>query len=455
MLKRLVSVLLTCLFLLTLPPVGASAVSLPQFVRIGLMYGSTAPQSMTLESAHGFVLGSYQEREFSQSQVTAQTQLTVAVSETGIQVSDSTGAVLVSGVPSVGIKPNASGKEQKLKINGTEYRCGLHCIAAGTTMTVVNVVFLDHYLYGVVSREMSSSWHQQALKAQAVCARNYVTAHLNKHQADGFDLCSGVHCQAYAGTRVESASSYAPVDETTRQILTYGGSPVALYYSSSMGKRTEDVKNVWGNSVPYLISVDNSHEDTANIPNGIWNGTLTPQEATDIMRSKGHEVGDVTNIEVLEYTENGRVLTMRVTGTAGFKDFQRERCRTLFNTVTKSQEFTVKPIYEEGSQTANKIQLIGGEGEGTVEIGGLTILSASGRSQVTGDTLIVSNGVTQTAYVKGQATDGTLTGFRFDGVGWGHGVGMSQYGAKGMAEAGYTYDQILLHYFPGTILETV
>ncbi len=452
--KRIGSALLLCFLLFMVYPFPAHAdYALPQFVRIGLMYGNGAPKTMTLESEHGFLIGSYDGREFSQNQETEEGTLTVLVQEEGIQVSDSAGKVLASALKSVGIKPNASGKDQKMKIDGVEYRGGVDCIVDADKMTVVNVVFLDHYLYGVVSREMSASWHQNALKAQAVCARNYVTVHLDKHAADGFDLCSGVHCQAYSGTRVETEKSFAPVDETTRQVLTYDGKIAELYYSASMGARTEDVKHVWGSSVPYLISVDNSYEDTEHVTNGIWSGTLTCEEATTIMRNKGYDVGDVKEIEVLEYTENGRVLKMKVTGSKGSKEFQRESCRTLFNTVTKSQAFSVAPVYEGGQTIPSKVQITDGTTEGVFEVASLVILSAEGRTNVTKDLLTVSDGETQTSYSKKKTSEGTLTGFKFDGTGWGHSVGMSQYGAKGMAEAGFSYVEILLHYFPGTNLE--
>ncbi len=452
LLRRTLSLGLVLLFFLTslAMPVYADY-TLPQYVRIGLMYGSGTPKTLDLESAHGFLLGTYDEREFTESNETSETALTVTVTDGNIQVSNSSGKVLASG-ETVGIKPNASGKEQKLLIDGVEYRGAVDCIAAGDAITVINVVFLDHYLYGVISREMSPSWHIEALKAQAVCARNYVSVHLNKHADQGFDLCSGVHCQAYSGTNVESDRSYAPVDETTRQVLTYNGKLAELYYSSSMGPTTEDVKNVWGNAVPYLISVDNRFEDTENIPNGKWTGTLTRDEATTIMRNKGYDIGDVTKIEVLEYTANGRVLKMEVAGTSGSKVFEREACRTLFNTVTKSQMFTVTGN-KTGEKTSPQIQVTDGTNTKDCKTDQLVILTAEGRFDLAADTLYVSDGKSKKSYTKTTITAADGTTFYFEGTGWGHSIGMSQYGAKGMAEKGYSYIDILLHYFPGTNLE--
>lgn len=448
--KRILLIALVGILLVSVLPVYADY-TLPQFVRIGLMYGNGAPKTVKLESEHGFLLGKYQEREFTQETAVADTTLTVSVKDGLVTVCNADGLVLCQKAGSAGVKPNASGKEQKIKVDGVEYRGAVDCLADGEKLTVVNVVFLDHYLYGVISREMSPSWHQEALKAQAVCARNYVMVHLNKHQADGFDLCSGVHCQAYSGTRVESENSYAPVDDTTRQVLTYQGNLAELYYSASMGPTTEDVKNVWGNAVPYLVSVDNHWEDTDNIPNGRWSGTLTQEEATTIMRNKGYDVGDVTQITVLEYTENDRVLKMQVTGTKGTKTFERESCRTIFNTVTKSQMFTVKAVGEQANET--KIQVTNGTESVEVSPKNLVILSADGSGTFRQDALYISDGEEKKNYIS-QTTSATGSlGFFFEGTGWGHSVGMSQYGAKGMAEAGKTYTEILLHYFPGTNLE--
>ncbi len=441
--------LIVSVLLASLPMVAFADYTLPQYVRIGLMYGNGAVKTVTLESDVGFLLGDYQEREFVQTAETSETKLIVKLAEGEISVADENGTVLHAGKDSVGILPDASGLNQVLKVDEVSYRGGIHCIKAGEAMTVVNVVFMDHYLYGVISREMSPSWPVEALKAQAVCARNYAAQSLGKHKNQGFDLCSSVDCQAYSGTRAEAIGSYAPVDETTRQVLTYDGELAQLFYSSSMGATTEDVKNVWGNSLPYLISVDNSYEDTENIPNGVWEGYLSCEEATTIMRNKGYDVGDVTEIEVLEYSANQRVVKMEVTGTKGSKVFEREACRTIFNTVTKSQAFSVTG--DRGNGAPEAVQVTNGTDTVKLAMDKLVLLTGKGRESLEG-ALCVFDGENKKSYGDSKESNKNQ-GFRFNGTGWGHSVGMSQYGAKGMAEAGYTYQEILAHYFVGTNLE--
>ena len=452
--KRLLSLVVAAFLLLPCFSMNAAAdYNLPRYVRVGLLYGNSAPKTVTLESVWGFQLGSYDGRDFGYQTETDQTVVVVRPGDGNtVNVTDAAGNVLYTGGGSAGILPRASGMDQKLSVDGVEYRGGINCIADGGALTIVNVVFLDHYLYGVISREMSPTWPEEALKAQAVCARNYAVNNLDKHASQGFDLCSSVDCQAYAGTKFEAEGSYAPVDETTRQVLTYDGELAELYYAASMGPATEDVENVWGNSLPYLVSVDNSYEDTENIPNGKWSGSLTCDEASAIMRNKGYDVGDVTHIKVLEYTPNGRVLRMEVTGTNGSKTFEREACRTLFNTVTKSQMFTVSGDGE-GGETAPRIHTTDGTDSAEQPINKMVMLTAAGRATLENNILYVTNGEYQETYEVTSAEPRENTSFYFEGTGWGHGVGMSQYGAKGMAEAGYSYLEILRHYFLGTTLE--
>lgn len=452
--KRILSmVIIFILALFMLLPFSAYAdYEIPRFVRIGLFYGTGAVKTIELSCDYGFEIGEYNDREFYFEDETDATNLTVTFENGYAVVREYNDRVIFEGDYSVGLKPRASGMNQRMKIGDVEYRGAVDCIVEDNGLAIINVVFLDHYLYGVISREMSPSWHQQALKAQAVCARNYAINSLNKHSDHNFDLCASVHCQAYSGTKAETDKSYAPVDDTTRQILTYDNNLAQLYYSASMGKRTEDVKNVWGNKVPYLISVDNRFEDTEHIPNGVWQGTLSKEEASTIMRNKGYNVGDVTDIEVLEYTDNGRVLKMEVTGTEGSKVFERESCRTIFNTVTKSQAFTVGKAGD-SVQSIPKVFVTDGKNVSKSNIKELTLLTSDGRVTLDDDVLYTTNGVYQQAYEVSEKESYTGSDFYFEGEGWGHGVGMSQYGAKGMAEAGYSYLDILQHYFPGTNLE--
>ena len=310
-------------------------------------------------------------------------------------------------------------------------------------ITLVNVVEEEEYLYSVISQEMSPSWHIEALKAQAVCARTYARQSRNKHIKYGFDLCSTVCCQAYPGISSETAQSYAPVDETKGEIVTYDGEPCQVFYSSSMGPSTEDVKYVWGSEFPYLTSVENPYEDYENVYGGTWKNTLTKKRATEIMNQKGYDIGDVTDIVATKYSPSDRVIELVVKGTKGEKTFTRESCRLIFSEVTLSQMYTVTGG---GEEKIPPYYMVGPVGKVKSEETEKTILTKDGKKTVKGG-FFITDGINIKNYAVSYTDNSSFT---FSGHGWGHGIGMSQYGAKGMAEAGFDYKEILTHYFTGT-----
>lgn len=334
-------------------------------------------------------------------------------------------------------------------VSGT-YRGGFECSKrAESGLTVVNIIPVEDYLYSVVCREMSSSWHVEALKVQAVCARNFALGRINYHKQYGFDVCRTVCCQAYSSTADQSKSVHTAVDETRGELLFYKDELVQAVYSSSMGSSTENVKNVWGSSFPYLVSVENPYEDTENIYNGKWEKTLTTKRATEIMANAGYNIGEVVSITAVEYSDAGRVLKLKVKGTKGEHTFERERCRTIFSEVTYSQKYTVQ---KGGAHTYSEVKVISGTGTSNKVLDSVSILSGNDASTTVSGDFVATDGKTKKTYktIKSNIDPNTYV---FTGEGWGHGVGMSQYGAKGMAEAGFDYEEILTHYYTGTHLE--
>lgn len=333
---------------------------------------------------------------------------------------------------------------------GGTYRGGFECSKIGESgLTVVNIVPVEDYLYSVVCREMSSSWPVEALKVQAVCARNFALGRINYHKQYGFDVCRTVCCQAYSSDADQSASVHTAVDETRGELLFYNKELVQAVYSSSMGSSTENVKNVWGSSFPYLVSVENPYEDTENIYNGKWEKTLTTKRATEIMANAGYNIGEVVSITAVEYSDAGRVLKLMVKGTNGEHTFERERCRTIFSEATYSQKYTVE---KGGASTYPEVKVISGT-EITIRVlDNVSILSSGNTATVVSGDFVATDGNTKKTYktIKSGIDPDTYV---FTGEGWGHGVGMSQYGAKGMAEAGFDYEEILTHYYTGTHLE--
>ncbi len=333
---------------------------------------------------------------------------------------------------------------------GGAYRGGFELrLYDGGKITVTNIVPVEEYLCGVVSREMSPSWNIEALKAQAVCARNFSLGRIGYHSKFGFDVCRTTCCQAYSGISAETDAVSSAVGETRGELLFFDGEPIQAVYSSSMGSCTESVENVWGTPYPYLVSVDNPYEDTENIYNGKWTKTLTRSRATEIMNSRGYSVGEVTDINALEYTAAGRVLKLLVRGTQGEKIFEREACRSIFSEVTYSQKYTVT---KGGTSSYPSVFCTDGNGASIQKtLKSVSVLSKDGIVTADGNIYIATDGSRTADYSPTFSGDDDT--FIFDGEGWGHGVGMSQYGAKGMADAGFKYSDILTHYYTGTYLE--
>lgn len=321
---------------------------------------------------------------------------------------------------------------------------------SGTSLTAVNIVPVEAYLYSVVCREMSPSWNVEALKAQAVCARNFALGRINYHKSYGFDVCRTVCCQAYSQEADQSENVHTAVDETRGELLFYEDQLVQAVYSSSMGAYTESVENVWGSKFPYLVSVENPYEDTENIYNGKWTKTLTKDRATEIMKTKGYDIGEVLDITVTERTPSGGVLKLTVKGTNGSKTFERESCRSIFSEATYSQRYTVA----KGGLTVKPVVYIAGSESkpSAVTLGTVSVLTGDKKTVSLSDSCTATSGKEKKSY-KTTATQGDKNTYTFSGEGWGHGVGMSQYGAKGMADAGFGYEDILTHYYTGTHIE--
>jgi stage II sporulation protein D len=144
------------------------------------------------------------------------------------------------------------GKGAPLALDGRLYRGRLEVSQTGQFLRVVNHLPLQRYLDGVVAGEMPHTWHLEALKAQAVAARSYALATLQKGKP--FDLYSDVRSQVYQGVAGEKPRTTEAVHATAGQIATYGGKVATTYYFSTSGGRTASAADVFGFSVPYLVS---------------------------------------------------------------------------------------------------------------------------------------------------------------------------------------------------------
>lgn len=231
-------------------------------------------------------------------------------------------------------------------------------------------------------------------------------------------------------------------------VIRYNGALIDAVYSSSDGGATENSENVWNDALPYLRGKVDPYEATisSQIPNYNWSVTYTADELTQKLRSSGRSCDQIVDFRVSETTPTGNVKAITFTDASGKSwTFQKEQARTFLG--LRSQRYTVTGgggssssssggLYVNNAQTpleGSSFYAIGGDGStGQVD------LSAS-------PYVITSNG---TALLGGGTAAGSDR-FVIQGSGYGHNVGMSQYGANAMAKQGYTYQEILQFYYTG------
>lgn len=444
--------------------VSASAV-VNDTIKVGLRYGADALEVANLENAvgAGYLFGSFdEERNFVPSDYSTD------VTTISVRNVNQCLEVIITGTDEVlytcesgeklGILPYGDGEETETWFKGYKYPGGFEYSAYYGKVQVVNVVDVESYVKGVIPFEMSSNWPEAALEAQAICARTY--ANKVRHSSYGFDICNTTDCQVYygrgSGTRYPSAISDRAVDNTAGELLCYEGIPVgtAVYHAHD-GGATEDAENVWGSEIPYLCGKIDPYESQTSIPSYRYSVTYTPEELTYILGQKDQNIGTVKNVYVSEFTKTGNVKRVTFEGTKGTKTFSGETCKTIFysstyNKSVRSMRFTIngagavgESIYINDATTQLK----------TLE--GVSVISGSGsRSTLGNDNYQVLTSAGVKTLDAGTALKTNPGGnFVIEGTGNGHNVGMSQYGAKAMAELGYTYRDILEFYYTDITIE--
>lgn len=313
-----------------------------------------------------------------------------------------------------------------------------------SALKVVNVVPLEKYLYGVVPCEMVYTWHEEALKAQAVCSRGYAyTAGFggDSNVNSPYRLCDTTSSQVYKGYGAERERTSKAVDETRGVLVYYNDSPVRTYYSSTSGGSTENVEDVWGTPNGYLRQVSDTYELEPEL--GPWIIELSSDKIESILRENGISVGKVSDIRPFVLTSSGRVFSMEIVGETKeiITGSKLRKYFSLYSTKYKVVKYGDNPDY---------VAVLNDKGRYGVDITDSYI--ASGNYKVAKASDDIEQFVVMTADnlinypAKAPSNEDT---YYIAGMGYGHGIGMSQSGAKGMAEAGFSYKDILKHYFTG------
>lgn len=259
----------------------------------------------------------------------------------------------------------------------------------GKALQVINDIDLEEYVQGVVPSEMSAGWHPEALKVQAVAARTYALHQRMMNSARDYDLVASTQDQVYRGRYGVDPRVQQAVEATRGLVLTHNNAPIFAAFSSTAAGPTEDASNVWAKDLPYLKGVDCPFD--ASSPYYQWRVALKLAELEQVLRRQGLAVGHIAAASVFTRSRAGRVTRLRILHSGGELILRGEELRRMVGyTVIPSTQFDLK---------------------------------------LAGRELVLA------------------------GRGAGHAVGLCQWGAKELAERGYSFRAILRYYFPGTELQ--
>lgn len=329
----------------------------------------------------------------------------------------------------------------------------------GGNMTIASVVALSDYISCVISQEMANGWPLEALKAQAVAARNYYATNLGRHNAQKIDICGTTHCQAYYGCSGAGENTNRAAQETAGEYMKYDGEIAEAYYYSSNGGGSENCENVWTAAHPYLRGVLDPYEaDIAgSIPGYNWTKSFTGEQLRAKLAAAGYAKCGTVQSVTLQKTPTGNVYSMTFLDVNGKSwTISKDYCRIVLGMNSLHFDFEGSGSGTPNPDTAQPsggepIYVIDGDGNVSQITGPYYVLGEDGTVSQAGPA-----GGTSTPPASVPSGGGTVTPadgvFSFRGAGLGHNVGMSQWGAYAMAKRGMTYRDILTFYYTGVTI---
>ena len=312
-----------------------------------------------------------------------------------------------------------------LELNGRRYRGPFRISTQSDGLAVVEVTGLDAYLEGI--REVPFSWDEESLAAQVVAARTYLAWTLAGGRTEtgtriGYDICATAACQVYAGVEAvlgeEGDRWREAVARTSGEILIFDGEPIRAFYSSTTGGRTRNIEDIWPGSepAPYLVGVPSPGEDSPFVG---WSWEL-PEVLMERLLREAEVAGGRVHSVTTRTTENGDGPWMiDIVSDTGTVSMDTWALRSRINEAASIMPQRLPAANPEGRTYPT------------------TILSPeySIRREVRLRQLGMNDYIDPYYVV--------------EGAGWGHLIGMSQFGAQAMAEQGAGYSEILAHYYGG------
>lgn len=469
----------------------------PNFVKVGISYGSSAPSSAEVSSAAGLFIGSSYGDSLTKSSnaLDGVTSVTLKRNSGIINVLGPDGNVLAvlngDGTECIASEGYFTSGEP-VEYKGKAYRGGIMpYLNSQGQMNILNYVNMEDYVKGVLNSEMGYNSDLEALKAQAVTARSFAAAHEANHESQGFNVCTTTHCQVYAGVSGEYDRTNQAVDETQGQMMYYNGQPVAGFYYANSGGHTENSEDVWSEALGYLRARPDEFS-----PELAWTVELSKNDLNRVLSGK---VGDVKSVTIDGVNPSGYVASLTVNGERSSVTVTKDSIRSMFGSATtlKSRRFTIDTRGGSITYGSGEVRQASAEPEPAAvsvqaenaanyyAVGNIAsaflgnsmyAVSASGSSQInlSGMNIMGSGGQTVTAVVPSNdppiidppavdpvqpniPSSGVCTVYLnsssdvliISGKGYGHGVGMAQQGAQQMGSMGYSYIDILKYYYTG------
>jgi stage II sporulation protein D len=277
-------------------------------------------------------------------------------------------------------------------INGRTFRGNIKFIKNNSSkLSVINYVDPEDYIRGILYHEVSHYWPMEVLKAQAIVCRTYAVYQMQENRLKDYDVTSDIYSQVYGGKTSERYRTSNAVDATRTAVLTYQGKVFPAYFHSTCGGHTEDAFLLWNTNIVPLKGVP--CDFCKDSPHFNWHYVLTLEEVQDKLIKGGFDIGSIKDITIMGRDESGRITDLKVVSTKKSTKIPAKDFRNIIGlNIIRSTNFTVNLI------NADVV---------------------------------------------------------FEGRGWGHGVGLCQWGAYFMAKQDYTAEQILKYYYPQANVETI
>jgi len=273
-------------------------------------------------------------------------------------------------------------------IDGRRFRGNIELIKKDNHLLVVNHIALEDYIKGVLYHEASHYWPQEALKAQAISCRTYAVYETQENKSKDYDVTSDIYSQVYGGRSSERYRTNKAVQQTKDLVLTYEGKIFPAYYHATCGGQTTDASSLWNIDVAALRGIVCGFCNDS--PHFRWHAVLSLDEVKDKIASPDYKIKNIKDIVILARDKSGRIINLKIITDEKEKEILAKDFRNLLGpNIIRSTNFNIS---------------------------------------------IVNHDVV------------------FEGLGWGHGVGMCQWGAYFMAKQGYKFDEILRYYYPGSVL---